>query len=415
LWTRVNPDEACRRGRVDILLFLYERNRVPRTTNPWTHAALCGSPAIVRLAERRRPLRYDAGRFIDTAKMALSHGHLNVALAACRSAGSNFDMVFRQACAQRGALLAADVWSAMTPTYRRAIGLEWLHIAAGLNRFDVVLAILDRDDDEKCGAWHHSDDGDAGGSDTTLAVLLARAVSGFAAAGSVSMLCAATARLERYAPLALQPACDAAFLRAAAAGHLDAVAHLWHVGLWNGTSNLGGALVCAARCGNASLADWLLAHVDRSRLDVEAALAAALRSAWGTPVLFSLVRHGVPVDFQRAFMAYAQRGQITAVKHLCSMVLAVCILWQRSGGSPPPPWFLAITRCASGLDSLADGAADESARPRRPDPVAGVVTRPLRIDSLATGGSDDEDIPIREQEMHVYRMWRCDAEAPARE
>ncbi|AVK76108.1 Ankyrin repeat domain containing protein [Pandoravirus neocaledonia] len=73
-WLRVSPERACAAGRIDVMTFLYDRNRVPRTLDLTDAAVKSGDVDMMRLVRQRSGLWSDP----YAALVAAKHGRTNL-------------------------------------------------------------------------------------------------------------------------------------------------------------------------------------------------------------------------------------------------------------------------------------------------------------------------------------------------
>jgi hypothetical protein len=298
LWTRVDPDEACRRGRTDILRFLYEHHRVPRTTSARSHATRCGDRAIFMLAIEREPLDPRSQRFSSEIRTAVTRGHVDLALDMYRHYGRvDYESDVSTPCPSSSSELISQKWCSMTFDYKQANRTAWIRIAATHGCFGAVTSIsVDRD------ATHPDDNG----------------IERPSAEGSIPLLRLAIEVSRRHVMGSLAQAWPEAIGQAARAKRHDLVRYLYGIAEARPSFDPDAALVTLSRLGYSSAVAWILERDGQQRLDRHAARDAAMDSHHGAPVLLVLARHGVRVDFQSALVTYAQRGQVGAVEFLCS-------------------------------------------------------------------------------------------------
>jgi hypothetical protein len=139
-WTRVSPDEACKRGRIDMLDFPYRRSRVPATFDLWCHVMRTGDDALLEFASARNVPIQRHGVIDDGAK----RGHANAVVAACRIVDDEglTMRTFEVACLHGRDDTTLSIWDRVHSERADARRVNWAARAAGAGRVEVVRRLI---------------------------------------------------------------------------------------------------------------------------------------------------------------------------------------------------------------------------------------------------------------------------------
>jgi hypothetical protein len=136
LWLRMSPERAHAAGRIDILEFLWDRKRIPRSFDLWQVALTTPDPTVVRIAREQCSCEIRLGAILDVA--------------VCRDAYDLFVQLFDRSTTDVSATIQAAIRSRATRILgflvrvaRSGPARGWARTAAALGYVDGLRVLVD--------------------------------------------------------------------------------------------------------------------------------------------------------------------------------------------------------------------------------------------------------------------------------
>ncbi|AVK77164.1 Ankyrin repeat domain containing protein [Pandoravirus macleodensis] len=145
MWLRTSPERACQAGRIDMLAYLYRRNRIPHTISLCESAVRSGSMDMMLLVRERDTHWHTSKAWGDTGaiRLALRNGHMDIAWYLIKH-GTNVDI--GSVTCTAASLPCVDVIDWLRETRPRGWDAHRaLCIAAQHDKLDVVARLVSDD------------------------------------------------------------------------------------------------------------------------------------------------------------------------------------------------------------------------------------------------------------------------------